>query len=159
MALADDFKMQAIQWKVANAQKEKADAVARINELGEAANAAIASYGALYIQIPNSGDTAAIYRAILTRYGKEYLKSLGFRVESTPYHADIWWGDPEEVEKQVEFILNPPPVIGDDPLKPQSFSEEVSAPISEAESASPVSVDENTEPDKKRTVPSVSIRK
>lgn len=110
MALADDFKNAAIAWKVANAQREKAEAEARINELGGFAQAEINSRGALYIQIPNRDEFAPTYRAILTKYGKEYLQGLGFRVESTPQHADIWWADPDEVERAVDLILNPPPV-------------------------------------------------
>lgn len=114
MALADDFREQAIAWKVTNAMDEKADAESKINTLGGLAQDAINSYGALYIQIPNAGETADIYRAILTRHGRRYLESMGFRIESTQHHADIWWGDPEQVEAEVDAILNPPGEPGDD---------------------------------------------
>lgn len=109
--LAEQYKAQAIQWKVTNAQTEKTAAETRINALAARVQALITAEGALYIQIPNSGTDIPTYKAIITRWGRTYLESLGFRVESVSTHANIWWGDPATVEKQVEDIINPPPVV------------------------------------------------
>lgn len=107
MALADDFKAAAIQWKIANAQTEKAEAEQRINELGAEVQASILAYGALFIQKQNLPETAVQYRAITSRYGKLYLESLGFRVTHDFNQATIWWGDPTEVDQTVYDFLYP----------------------------------------------------
>lgn len=107
--LAEQYRAQAIQWKVTNATAEKADAEAKINALAAAVQTAITQTGAIYIQVPNLGTTIPTYKAILTRHGKAYLESMGFRIEALSTHANIWWGDPAEVEKAVDLIINPPP--------------------------------------------------
>ena len=95
MALADDYKKAAVQWKVTNAQAEKAAAETKINALATQAQTLINNSGALYIQVLNSGTTIDTYKAIITRWGKQYLESMGFRIEALTTHANIWWGDPE----------------------------------------------------------------
>lgn len=106
--LAEQYKAQAIQWKITNAQAEKTAAEQRINTLATRVQALITSEGALYIQILNSGTDIPTYKAIITKWGRLYLESLGFRVEQLTTHANIWWGDPTQVEKEVDDIINPP---------------------------------------------------
>lgn len=127
--LAEQYRAQAIQWKVTNAAAEKTDAEAKINALAAAVQTAISTSGAIYIQVPNLGTTIPTYKAILTRFGKAYLESLGFRIEALSTHANIWWGVPAEVEKAVEDIINPPPPPIPDvpaaPAAPQAFAEDL----------------------------------
>lgn len=117
MSLADEYKNSSIQWKVTNAQAEKADAEAKIGELAGFANDAINQYGATYIQIQNKEEQAPYYRAIVSRYGRVFLESQGFIIEELTTHANIWWAPPGVIEAAADAILNPPPVI-EEPLPP-----------------------------------------